>query len=171
MSLKTTNKQICLLNYLWISSTTTITPFCTSRGFSTTSTWCSGKNKQQKTDPRVTMIRYHLQHPLMPRPLRLSRGRALRHWTIAQAWDVWEKRKKIRVNLELQRQYQSMQLAMEVLRNLDDGTNRNEKIGSRLFRIALEKKGIYKTGSIPIEYSRLQTETPGATPWDHNWKR
>ncbi|RKF59809.1 hypothetical protein OnM2_057030 [Erysiphe neolycopersici] len=171
MSLSTTNKPICLLNTIWTKSATTIIPFWTSRSFSRTSKWYSSKNKQQKTDPRVTLIRYHMQHPLMARPLRLSRGRALRHWTIAQAWDIWEKKKKIRANLELQRQYQSMQLAMEVLRNLDDGTNSNGKIGSRLFRTALEKKGIYKTGSIPIEYSRLQTETPGATSWDHNWKR
>lgn len=112
-----------------------------------------------------------MQHPLMPRPLRLSRGRALRHWTIARAWSLWEKKKKMQANLELQRLYQNMQLAMEVLRNLDDGTTSSGTTGSRLFRIALEKKGIYNVGAIPIEYARQQTETPSLVPWDHNWKR
>ncbi|RKF73082.1 hypothetical protein GcM1_245016 [Golovinomyces cichoracearum] len=143
-----------------------------TRGFSATTPWQNkNKNNQQKIDPRVTLIRYHMQHPIMPRPLRLGRSRALRHWTIARAWDVWEKRKKRQVDLELQRQYQSIQMAMEALRNFDDGSAVDGKEGSRLYRIALEKKGVYSTGSIPIEYARLQTDTPGATPWDHDWKR
>jgi len=60
----------------------------TLRGFSTTPTPQAppAKNQRIKTDPRITLIRYHLQHPATPRPLRLSRMRALRHWTIHRAW-------------------------------------------------------------------------------------
>lgn len=141
-----------------------------ARSFSTTPTM-QKKGKEQKADPRITLIRYHMQHPLMPRPLRLSRGRSLRHWTIDRAWRVWETKKRKQAELELQRQYQSMQFTMEVLRNLDDGPTSYGKEGSRLFRTALEKKGIYGLGAIPIEYSRLQTDTPGTIPWDHDWKR
>lgn len=129
------------------------------------------KNKQQKIDPRITLVRYHMKHPLMPRPLRLSRDRALRHWTIARAWYIWQKKKRIQADLDLQRKYQSIQLAMEILRNLDDGTAGNSKEGSRLYRVALEKKETYSRGSIPIEYARIQVETPGNVPWDHDWKR
>ncbi|CCU74549.1 unnamed protein product [Blumeria hordei] len=142
---------------------------CT-RSFTTSSSLLK-KGNQPKTDSRITLIRYHMQHPLMPRPLRLSRGRALRHWTIARAWKVWDSKRQNRAKLELQRQYQSIQDTMEVLRNLDDGSSKVGKEGSRLYRIALEKKGIYSNGSIPIEYSRLQTDTPATSPWDHDWKR
>jgi large subunit ribosomal protein L40 len=57
-----------------------------------------------------------------------------------------------------------MHNACEELRNLD-GDN------GRLFRIAMEKKGIFGPHGVPIEYARAQTETPPREPWDHNWKR
>lgn len=104
MPFRTTNRSLCFLNTAWtsIANTTTYTR-CPRKSFSGSSISLSSKNKQQKIDPRVTLIRYHMQHPLMPRPLRLSRGRALRHWTIARAWSLWEKKKKMQANLELQR--------------------------------------------------------------------
>jgi len=35
----------------------------------------------------------------------------------------------------------------------------------------LEKKGIFGQGGVPIEYARLQTDTPGREAWDHSWTR
>ena len=45
------------------------------------------------------------------------------------------------------------------------------KDAGRLYRIAMEKKGIFKHGGVPIEYARLQTDTPGRVPWNHDWTR
>lgn len=64
--------------------------------------------------------------------------------------------------------YQSMRAACEELRLLDGP---DAKEGSRLFRIAMEKKGIFRPGGVPIEYARAQTETPGFEPWNHAWTR
>jgi large subunit ribosomal protein L40 len=61
-----------------------------------------------------------------------------------------------------------MRAACEELRNLDPP---GAKDAGRLFRIAMGKQGIFKTGGVPIEYARAQTETPAAEAWDHNWKR
>ena len=63
-----------------------------------------GQNKgKPKKDPRITLIRYHLQHPKTPRPLRFSRMRALRHWTIHRAWMLFRRKKAAAEELELQR--------------------------------------------------------------------
>ncbi len=64
--------------------------------------------------------------------------------------------------------YQSMHSACEELRLLE-GPDAPQ--GSRLYRIAMEKKGIFGPGGVPIEYARAQTETPGAEPWNHSWTR
>lgn len=84
--------------------------------------------------------------------------------------------------------------ACEVLRTMDDGegkmTGEGEGIGEggkqfggsvgkgegerkkgRLYRIAMEKKGVFGKGGVPIEYARLQTDTPGEKVWDHEWTR
>jgi large subunit ribosomal protein L40 len=58
-----------------------------------------------------------------------------------------------------------MHLANEELRLLE-GTQ-----SSRLYRIAQEKKGVFRPGGVPIEYARAQTETPGAEAWNHAWTR
>jgi large subunit ribosomal protein L40 len=64
--------------------------------------------------------------------------------------------------------YKSMNSACEELRNLDhSGT----KDAGRLFRIAMEKKGIFGPNGVPIEYARAQVETPGKEVWDHAWTR
>lgn len=39
----------------------------------------------------------------------------------------------------------------------------------RLYRIAMEKKGIW--GGVPIEYARAQTDTPPRAGWDYSWTR
>ena len=40
----------------------------------------------------------------------------------------------------------------------------------RLYRIAMQKKGVWD--GVPIEYARLQTESPGRDGgWNHEWTR
>jgi large subunit ribosomal protein L40 len=77
------------------------------------------------------------------------------------------KRKEVE-ETELQRMYQCMAAACEELRLLDSpGT----KDAGRLYRIAMEKKRVFRHGGVPIEYARAQTETPGREPWNHGWMR
>lgn len=61
-----------------------------------------------------------------------------------------------------------MHSAMEDLRLLDAA---GQKEAGRLYRVALEKKGIFGKDGIPIEYARAQTDTPAREPWNHSWKR
>lgn len=61
------------------------------------------KGKQNAKDPRISLIRYHLRHAQNPRPLRLSRMRALRHWTIHRAWMLNRRKRLEQEELELQR--------------------------------------------------------------------
>jgi large subunit ribosomal protein L40 len=130
----------------------------------------------------IAMIRYHLYHPttLMPRPLRFSRNRYLRHWTIHRAWQLFQHKQKQNQQLELQRQYQSMAAACEELR-IGAGD------GGRLFRKSMMKTGTWSTpergGGVPIDYARGMMEwvggpgvgvgESGGKPriWDHDWKR
>lgn len=64
--------------------------------------------------------------------------------------------------------YQSMHNACELLRTMDTpGT----KDAGRLYRIAMEKKGIFGHGGVPIEYARAQTDTPAREAWNHGWTR
>ncbi|PMD63512.1 uncharacterized protein K444DRAFT_641329 [Hyaloscypha bicolor E] len=144
----------------------------TSRFFTSSSTMSAKSDKKKSVDPRITLIRYHLQHTATPRPLKFSRTRALRHWTIHRAWMLARRKKLEAEELELQRMYQSMHNTMEVLRTMDekDGLGRGKEAG-RLYRVALEKKGIFGQGGVPIEYARLQTDTPGREAWDHSWTR
>lgn len=62
-----------------------------------------GKQKKSLNDQRVALIRYHLQHPLTPRPLRFSRLRALRHWTIHRAWQLARRKRLEKEEGELYR--------------------------------------------------------------------
>ena len=45
---------------------------------------------------------------------------------------------------------------------------RQRQVG-RLYRIAMEKKGVFQ--GVPIEYARCQTDTPPRDGWDHEWTR
>ncbi|KAG4419643.1 hypothetical protein IFR04_007240 [Cadophora malorum] len=140
-----------------------------SRAFSTTPSQLARKDdKKNKTDPRITLIRYHMQHPETPRPLKLSRMRALRHWTIHRAWMIMRRNKREREERELMRMYQSIHSACEELRTMDPP---QAKDAGRLYRIAMEKKGIFGKGGVPIEYARFQTDTPGKEAWNHGWTR
>ncbi|KAG9240770.1 hypothetical protein BJ878DRAFT_270729 [Calycina marina] len=141
----------------------------TLRSFSTTSSLSAGPPKKKvNVDPRITLIRYHLQHPKTPRPLKLSRLRGLRHWTIHRAWMLMRRKREEKESAELYRMYQSMSKANELLRTMDPP---GMKDAGRLYRIAQEKKGIFGHGGVPIEYARWQTDTPGREPWNHGWTR
>ncbi|KAL5338697.1 hypothetical protein BJX70DRAFT_191348 [Aspergillus crustosus] len=129
--------------------------------FSTTSPLLKKKN-QVYVDKRITLIRYFLYHPLTPRPLRFSRTRFLRHWTIHRAWQLYQANRRKAHQLELQRQWQSMNAACEELR-----TGAGD--GGKLFRKSMIKTKVFRD-LFPIEYGRLQTEGPG-TGWNHAWKR
>jgi len=121
----------------------------------------SGKGKGP--DKRITLIRYFLHHPLTPRPLRFSRNRYLRHWTIRRAWNLYQAQLRQTRHLELQRQFQAMQAACEELR-----TGAGD--GGRLFRISMGKHGVF-SDMFPIEYARLQTEGPSKDGWNYDWRR
>ncbi|QKX57264.1 uncharacterized protein TRUGW13939_04373 [Talaromyces rugulosus] len=132
--------------------------------FSTTPSLAKRKNAGYKPDKRVTLIRYFLYHPLTPRPLRFSRNRYLRHWTIHRAWNLYQNQLRTEHEMELQRQQQAMSAACEELR-----TGCGER-GARLFRLAMNKKGVF-TDLFPIEYGRLQTDSPPKDGWNHEWKK
>ncbi|KAG7009412.1 hypothetical protein G7Y79_00002g005270 [Physcia stellaris] len=101
-----------------------------------TSTPSLAKGVRQKVDRRITLIRYHLNHPKTPRPLRFSRLRALRHWTIHRAAMLYRDQQRRAHELELERQYNAMRAACEELRvGVGDG--------GRLFRQAMVRKGIF----------------------------
>ncbi|KAI4116722.1 MAG: hypothetical protein LQ345_002902 [Seirophora villosa] len=142
--------------------------------FSTSVPVLARQTKGPKTDRRITMIRYHLHHPKTPRPLRFSRLRALRHWTIHRAAQLHLHAQRRRQELELERQYNAMRAACEELRvGLDDG--------GRLYRQATTRKGLFGgvkmegeivgNGGVPIEYAKAQVEGPPRGGWDHAWTR
>ncbi|ORY14829.1 hypothetical protein BCR34DRAFT_479060 [Clohesyomyces aquaticus] len=158
------------------------------------------KGGKSGTDPRITQIRYHLFHPLTPRPLRFSRLRFLRHWTIHRAWLLYLRKTRRAQELELERQYNSMRAACEALRLLDESGNsvsaveaggqggetgrlgqRGKEVG-RLYRLAMMKRFGNKRGGVegqgeggqwgvPIEYARVQTDFPSREGWNHGWTR
>lgn len=129
-----------------------------------------------KPDRRITLIRYHLRHPKNPRPLRFSRLRHLRHWTIHRAAMLYREQQRRQQQLELERQYNAMRDACEELR-VGAGD------GGRLYRQAMIRKGIFGgkpqsaygflggNGGIPVEYARFQTEGPSMAVWDEEWTR
>ncbi|KAH8695346.1 hypothetical protein BGW36DRAFT_382516 [Talaromyces proteolyticus] len=131
--------------------------------FSTTPSLAKRKSAY-RPDKRVTLIRYFLNHPLTPRPLRFSRNRYLRHWTIHRAWNLFQSQTRTAHEHELQRQQQAMSAACEELR-----TGCGEQ-GSKLFRVSMNKRGVF-TDLFPLEYSRLQTESPPRDGWNHDWKK
>ncbi|KAK4234679.1 hypothetical protein C8A03DRAFT_18472 [Achaetomium macrosporum] len=104
----------------------------------------------------------------IPPPLRMGRNRYLRHWTIHRAWLLFRRREREARERNLMRQYQSMNAACEELRLTSGPGTRDE---GYLFRVAMEKKGVWGLNGIPIEYARAQAETPAKVAWNHDWKR
>ncbi|KAI4867420.1 hypothetical protein F4820DRAFT_446050 [Hypoxylon rubiginosum] len=125
------------------------------------------KGKGEGPDPRIMNLKSSMPRAV-PAPLRFARNRALRHWTIHRAWLLFQRKEREREEHELQRMYQSMHNACEELRKTSGPGTRDE---GYLYRVAMEKKGLYGHNSIPIEYARAQTETPAREPWNHNWTR
>ncbi|KIW66055.1 hypothetical protein PV04_08262 [Phialophora macrospora] len=132
--------------------------------FSTTTAHNARSRGGARPDRRITLIRFFLHHPttLTPRPLRFSRNRYLRHWTITRAWNLYRHNVKKAREMELERQYNAMRDANEELR-LGAGD------GGRLFRKAQMKTGVWGLGSgsrkggVPIEYARGLVEWVGST--------
>jgi large subunit ribosomal protein L40 len=108
-----------------------------------------------------------LVYGLPPAPLRMARNRALRHWTIHRAWLLLRRQQREAKDRELYRMYQGMSNACEALRTTEGPGTREE---GYLYRVAMEKKGVYGEGNIPIEYARHQTDTPAREAWNHDWK-
>ncbi|CAN9090617.1 unnamed protein product [Alternaria alternata] len=155
--------------------------------FSTTPCLQKRSKKGPGNDPRITNIRYHLSHPLTPRPLHFSRNRSLRHWTIHRAWLLFLRKRRWAEERELERQYMAMRAACEHLRLMDNNGNlvsqdeaggqgadpsrlgsKGREVG-RLYRSAMLKRGVW--GSVPVEYGRVQTDFPPREGWNHAWVR
>ncbi|KAI0376267.1 hypothetical protein F5Y04DRAFT_286083 [Hypomontagnella monticulosa] len=127
----------------------------------------SKKGKAEAPDPRVVNLKSSMPRAV-PAPLRFARNRALRHWTIHRAWLLYQRKEREREGHELERMYQSMHNACEELRKTSGPGSRDE---GYLYRVAMEKKGMYGHNAVPIEYARPQTETPAREPWNHEWTR
>ena len=133
----------------------------------TTSSFSSAHFRHPKLTKHLplALIRFFLHHPttLTPRPLRFSRNRHLRHWTITRAWNLFRHNLKNARQMELERQYNAMRAANEELR-VGAGD------GGRLFRKAQMKTGVWGIGGVakgkggvPIEYARGLVEWVGST--------
>ena len=70
-----------------------------------------------------------------------------------------------------------MREACEALRLMDGNGNsvdqdsalaQSKQVG-RLYRIAMLKNDVWK--GIPIEYGRIQTDSPPTDGWNHQWTR
>ncbi|KAJ5158494.1 Ribosomal protein L28/L40 mitochondrial [Penicillium coprophilum] len=142
-----------------------VTAALQSASFSTTSAMAARKNNNGPViDKRISISDPLLPSPPShPRPLRFSRNRYLRHWTIHRAWQLFQAQQRRKQELEMMRQYQSMQDACEELR-----TGAGD--GGKLFRVSMNKKGIF-TDMFPIEYARMQTDSPPSDGWNHDWKK
>ncbi|KAK4121585.1 hypothetical protein N657DRAFT_647767 [Parathielavia appendiculata] len=130
-----------------------------------------GKGAEEAPDPRMINMMRHLavlSPKRIPPPLRMGRNRHLRHWTIHRAWLLFRRREREARERNLMRQYQSMHAAMEELRLTSGPGTRDE---GYLYRVAMEKKGVWGLQGVPIEYARAQTETPARVAWNHDWKR
>lgn len=40
--------------------------------------------------------------------------------------------------------------------------------GGKMFRVSMNKKGVFSTG-VPVEYGRLQMESPSKEGWNYEW--
>lgn len=130
----------------------------------------SGKGKGPARDPRILNMLSHmaaLTPRRLPAPLRMGRNRHLRHWTIHRAWLLFRRRQREARESRLMLQHQSMESACEALR-LTEGPGTRDQ--GYLYRVAMEKKGVYGHHGIPIEYARAQVDTPPRVPWNHDWK-
>lgn len=116
---------------------------------------------------RVKILKQNLFAPAPP-PLRMARLRHLRHWTIHRAWLLFRRQQREEIEKERMRMAQGMYNACEELRR---SVGPGDKSEGYLYRVAMEKKGVWGLNGVPIEYARLQTDYPAEKPWNHDWKR
>lgn len=130
----------------------------------------ANKGRGNAQDPKIVNLLQSLS-TLSPRrlppPLRMARNRHLRHWTIHRGWLMFRRKQREERELTLMKQQQSMSAACEALRLTAGPGSRPE---GYLYRVAMEKKGVYGLNGVPIEYARAQTDSPARTPWNHDWK-
>lgn len=123
----------------------------------------------QAIDPKVIAMWHFLYAPTSTQPpLRMARNRRMRHWTVHRAWQLLQRQREERRERELMQMQQSMANACEALRNMGGPGTRPT---GWLYRKSMEKVGVWGIQAVPIEYARPMVETPGATPWNHEWKR
>ena len=116
---------------------------------------------------RVKLLKQNLYSPAPP-PLRMGRLRWLRHWTVHRAWQLFRRQQREGLDKERMRMHAGMWNACEELRRTVGPAGRGE---GYLYRVAMEKKGVWGTEAVPIEYARFQTESAGVNAWNHEWKR
>jgi len=127
------------------------------------------KPEKPQVSPKVLNLEEALKATNRPPPrLRMDSMRYMRHWTIHRAWLLLRRKQREQRERLLMKQYQSMHRACEELRNT---AGPGLKDTGYLYRVAMEKKGVYGHDGIPIEYARAQTETPAREAWNHGWKR
>ncbi|KAK4227156.1 hypothetical protein QBC38DRAFT_478458 [Podospora fimiseda] len=130
----------------------------------------SQRGNDQPRDPKMINLMRHLavlNPKRIPAPLRMARNRYLRHWTIHRAWLLFRRKQREERERVWMKQYQSMNRACEELRLTSGPDTRPE---GYLFRVAMEKWGVYGLKGVPIEYARPQVETPPRVAWSHDWK-
>lgn len=116
---------------------------------------------------RIRTLKQNMFSPAPP-PLRMARQRHLRHWTIHRAWQLFRRQQNEALHKERSRMQAGMWNACEALR---EATGPGERGEGYLYRVAMEKKGLWHGDAIPIEYARMQTESPAEVAWNHDWKR
>lgn len=116
---------------------------------------------------RIRTLKQNMFSPAPP-PLRMGRLRWLRHWTIHRAWQLFQRKQKEAVLKERARMHAGMYNACEELRRTVGPGDRGE---GYLYRVAMEKKGVWGLNGVPIEYARFQTDSPANVPWNHDWTR
>ncbi|PON25802.1 hypothetical protein TGAM01_v205240 [Trichoderma gamsii] len=167
------------------TATAAMTSTSTSRLFSTTSSSLARKapppaggsapkavrrNRQAPKSEnffRIRTLRRNMFSPAPP-PLRMARLRYLRHWTIHRAWQLFRRKQHEAIDKERSRMHAGMYNACEELRKTVGPGSRGE---GYLYRVAMEKKGVYGLDGVPIEYARFQTDSPAKEAWNHEWKR
>ncbi|KAK5996685.1 hypothetical protein PT974_02025 [Cladobotryum mycophilum] len=155
-----------------LTTTTALLARKTTPGPSSSSAAAS-KPKRHRAAPksenflRIRTLKRNMFSPAPP-PLRMARLRYLRHWTIHRAWMLFRRQQHEVVEKERSRMHAGMYNACEELRKTVGPGSRDE---GYLYRVAMEKKGVYGLEGVPIEYARFQTENPAKEPWNHDWKR
>ncbi|OAA54652.1 RING finger domain protein [Cordyceps fumosorosea ARSEF 2679] len=122
---------------------------------------------QTESGRKVRTLKQNMFSPAPP-PLRMARQRHLRHWTIHRAWQLFRRQQHEALHKERSRMQAGMWNACEALRLTEGPGGRDQ---GYLYRVAMEKKGVWNGDAIPIEYARMQTETPAVQAWNHEWKR